>query len=285
VFIIKEYMKVCIDKKSGTTYPIFGLYNAYKERPTNLILERNEESMEFDPIIKEYLNRAVQENNMSLLYTLSHERQNRLLELAIWRDKKWANGKVIRVRFLEGTQFLMDKVKENALIWTRFANLDFEFVNHGDAEIRISFQQGNGSWSYIGVDCLSITNQKEPTMNFGWFDLHTPAHEFSRTVLHEFGHAIGCIHEHQSPAANIPWDRPTVYNYYAASQGWTQAEVDNNIFAIYDNSTITNSSFDPRSIMLYPIDGTLTAFRYSVGMNNLLSTTDVDCVRHWYPGR
>ncbi|MBT7464446.1 MAG: hypothetical protein HN686_10710 [Bacteroidetes bacterium] len=278
-------MKVCIDKKGGTPNPIFGLYNAYKERPTNLILERNGETKQVDTVTKEFLNRAVQEKNMSLLHTLSNDRQNSLLELAMWRDKKWANGKVIRIRFLGGTQFLKGKVKEKALIWSRFANLDFDFVDNGDSEIRISFQAGNGSWSYIGVDCLNVTDQTEPTMNFGWFDSTTPDNEFSRTVLHEFGHAIGCVHEHQSPPANIPWDKPAVYRYYSATQGWTQADVDNNIFAVYTKSKISNSIFDRRSIMLYPIDGALTGYKYTVGMNYFLSKNDIDYIKKWYPGR
>lgn len=276
-------MKVCIDKKSGTPNLIFGLYNAYKERPTNLILEKDGETIELDTVTEQYLVKAVQQKDVTLLHTLSEPRQNKLIELAIWRDKKWANGKTIKVKFLEGSQFLKDKVIEKALIWMQFANIDFEFIDNGDAEIRISFQQGNGSWSYIGVDCLNITNQNEPTMNFGWFDQNTPDHEFSRTILHEFGHALGCIHEHQSPAASIPWDKPAVYRYYAATQGWTQAEVDNNIFAVYDNFTISNSNFDRNSIMLYPIDGALTGYRYSVGMNNLLSMNDIDYIRQWYP--
>lgn len=278
-------MKVCIDKKSGTVNQLFGLYNAYRERSTNLILEKNGERKEFDNITEEYLNRAVNERNLTLLHTLSNERQNQLLELAIWRDKKWANGKTIKIKFLDGSPFIIDKVKQNANIWTKLANLNFDFIEKGDAEIRISFQQGNGSWSYVGVDCLNITDQTEPTMNFGWFTDTTPDLEFSRTVLHEFGHGIGCIHEHQSPDANIPWDIPAVYAYYAASQGWTQAEVNNNIFAVYDNSTITNSNFDRLSIMLYPIDGALTQNRFSVGMNNLLSFNDIKCVRQWYPER
>jgi serralysin len=278
-------MKVCVDKKSDNYNQLFSLYNAYKERPSNLLLERNGEIKELDAITEGYLNRSVRERDLTLLHILSQERRDLLLELAIWRDKKWAIGRTIKVKFLEGTQFLKDKVRENALIWTRFANLDFDFDYHDDAEIRISFQPGNGSWSYIGTDCLNITDQAKPTMNYGWFDDHTHDLEFSRTVLHEFGHALGCIHEHQSPAANIPWDRPAVYAYYAASQGWSREEVDNNIFAVYDNSIITNSTYDDHSIMLYPIDGALTAHRYSVRMNTILSMTDIDYVRQWYPGR
>jgi len=52
-------------------------------------------------------------------------------------------------------------------------------------------------------------------MNFGWFDDNTSDSEFSRTVIHEFGHALGMIHEHQHPLAAIPWDKDKVYTYYA----------------------------------------------------------------------
>jgi hypothetical protein len=276
-------MKTCIDKKIKNQNPLLGLYNAYKERPSNLILEDNNGANILDGIATDYLNRSIHENNFTLLLTLSHERQNQLNEAAIWRDKKWENGKKIRVKFLDGNDFVKTKVISNAVQWTRFANLDFEFVD-GDAEVRISFLE-EGSWSYIGTDCLSITEQDKPTMNFGWFNDNTPDIEFSRTTLHEFGHAIGLIHEHQSPDANIPWDRTAVYSYYLRTNGWIRDEVDNNIFAIYDNTTITNSDFDRNSIMLYPIDEELTHNRYFVGMNSFLSKKDIEYVRLWYPGR
>lgn len=278
-------MKVCIDKTSDQRGLINGLYSAYLERSTNLILEKEGEKIEIDSDTGEYLEKAIKHKDVNLLHNLSQPNQDKLIELALWRDKKWANGKTIRVKFLGGTQFLKDKVKENALTWTRFANINFDFVEYGDAEIRISFHQGIGSWSYIGVDCINITNQDEATMNYGWFNQDTPNHEFSRTVLHEFGHALGCIHEHQSPAASIPWDKPVVYRYYAATQGWSKDEVDNNLFAVYDNSTISNSNFDRNSIMLYPIDGAMTGGRLNVGLNNILSMNDIVYIRKWYPGR
>lgn len=52
-------------------------------------------------------------------------------------------------------------------------------------------------------------------MNYGWLYPDTPDQEYSRVVLHEFGHALGAIHEHQHPEAAIPWDKPKVYEYYA----------------------------------------------------------------------
>jgi len=76
-----------------------------------------------------------------------------------------------------------------------------------EAELRIGFMPGDGSWSYLGRDCLLVP-QGERTMNFGW-DLRT---SYGRsTARHEIGHALGMPHEHQNPHAGIIWDTEAVY--------------------------------------------------------------------------
>lgn len=117
----------------------------------------------------------------------------------------------------------------------------------GDSDIRISFNSG-GSWSYIGTGAKTIS-QSEATMNFGWFDDQTADDEFSRTVIHEFGHAIGCIHEQSSPVANIQWNKPVVYEYYQRTNGWDKAKVDGNVFAVAAQANTLNSRYDNTSIM------------------------------------
>src|SRR5262245_62976665 len=123
--------------------------------------------------------------------------------MALLTGKKWKNGRTLRVHFMEGSQIVQAKVKEQALKWMDFANIAFQFVNDPSAEIRIAFKD-DGSWSYLGTDALTIP-KKEHTMNFGWLEDNTDAAEYSRVVKHEFGHALGCIHEHQHPQAGIPW--------------------------------------------------------------------------------
>ncbi len=65
-----------------------------------------------------------------------------------------------------------------------------------------------GSWSYIGTDATRLPLESF-TMNLGFID--------RTTVLHEFGHALGLIHEHQSPfKGGFEWDRDEVIkNWYA----------------------------------------------------------------------
>ena len=96
--------------------------------------------------------------------------RNILLELAMHKGKIWKNGKKLKVKFLGGTKFLQQNVIKYAKQWEKFANIEFNFIPFGDAEIRIAFVTG-GSWSYVGTDALNITDQSEPTMNFGWFEI------------------------------------------------------------------------------------------------------------------
>jgi hypothetical protein len=119
--------------------------------------------------------------------------------------------------------------------------------NGGDADIRVTVVPG-GSWSIIGTGARGKT-QDEATMNFGWFNDQTTDNEFSRVIIHEFGLALGCIHEQASPVANIPWDRPVVYTAYLASNGWGPAMVDATVFAVAPQSETIESAFDRTSIM------------------------------------
>jgi hypothetical protein len=135
--------------------------------------------------------------------------------------------------------------------WSHYANLTFKFMERdapGDSDIRIAFESGAGSWSYIGTSAKNIP-QSKPTMNFGWFDDETSDQTFSRTVIHEFGHAIGCIHEQASPVADIPWNKPAVYEHYKRTNGWDQAKVDGNVFTKAATADTLNSNFDKNSIM------------------------------------
>ncbi len=121
-------------------------------------------------------------------------------------------------------------------------------------------------------------------MNFGWLTPTSSEEEYRRVVVHEFGHALGCIHEHQHPEAGIPWDREAVYRYYMGPpNSWSREEVDHNLFQKYDQ-TITNfSSYDKDSIMHYPIPNEFTVGDFEVGWNTLLSSTDKEFIGTMYP--
>ena len=202
--------------------------------------------------------------------------------LAAITGKLWQPGRVLRVRFLDGDPQVQARIAPFAQQWSAFANVTFQFGNDPDAEIRISFQN-QGSWSYIGTDALVIP-KSQPTMNFGWLTLATTNDEYQRVVTHEFGHALGCIHEHQNPANNIPWDRDAVYRYYQGPPNyWSREQVDVNLFTRYEADITQFSAFDPQSIMLYPIPNEFTIGDFEVGWNKAISPTDKQFITTLYP--
>lgn len=202
---------------------------------------------------------------------------------AVISSKKWPKGSVITVRLYGGTTKVREKVTQYAKEWSNYANITFKFVTTGTAQIRVNFIKDAGSYSYLGTDALSIAANKE-TMNFGWFDDNTSDAEFSRTTIHEFGHALGMIHEHQHPNAAIPWDTQAVYAYYAGYPNyWTQTDVDNNLFAKYSTAQTQFSAYDPQSIMHYSVSSALTTNGFSVGNNSVLSATDKVFIAQVYP--
>ncbi len=203
--------------------------------------------------------------------------------LAIVGVKRWDTGRTLRVSFLDGEPEVHQKVEHYARQWNPYANIGFEFGDFDDAEIRISFLHP-GSWSYIGVDAKAI-DPPEPTMNYGWLYPETADDEYRRVVLHEFGHALGAIHEHSSPGVAIPWNKQAVYDSYTGPpNNWTREQVDINLFKLYEEDVTQYSAFDPESIMLYPIPNTLTEGDWEVGWNRDLSETDKDWMRLTYPG-
>jgi hypothetical protein len=207
--------------------------------------------------------------------------ENPVARMAIEVHKRWAPGTKLKIRFLDGDSSVQQRVVNVGKQWEQHANIKLDFGPHSDAQIRISFAR-EGSWSTVGTDARSFP-AGEPTMNYGWLTPSSTDAEYSRVVLHEFGHALGAIHEHQSPGAGvIPWDKEAVYAYYA-SQGWSRARVDQNIFNRYDASKTNFSVFDPKSIMLYAIPDELTVGTYSVGWNRVLSETDKAFMRTHYP--
>jgi hypothetical protein len=203
---------------------------------------------------------------------------------ALLRGYKWPIGSTITVKFLEGAKSLQERVQKVAEEWTGgdMAKITFRVTDDDDADIRIAFQQGNGSWSYLGTDCRRIP-RNEHTMNYGWLSSTSPDRELRPVVLHEFGHALGLIHEHQNPNRPIKWNKTAVYeDLQGPPNNWTKAQVDRNMFKKYDPDALESTETDPLSIMMYPIPKAWTIDDFSAGFNTKLSATDRKFIQENY---
>lgn len=184
--------------------------------------------------------------------------------------KRWINGSKLHVRFMGGTPAQQAIAKEQAQWWTQHANLTFEFDNAPNAEIRITFDSSDGAWSFIGTDASSIpTNQ--PTMNLGFLD--------GGTAAHEFGHAIGLVHEHQNPAGGIEWNEEVVLRDLSGPpNSWTPEQIRHNVLEKYRADQIRGTDFDRDSIMLYFFPDTWVKSGKGTKENDVLSKLDKEFI-------
>ncbi|HMC15189.1 MAG TPA: M12 family metallopeptidase [Albitalea sp.] len=180
------------------------------------------------------------------------------------------NGSTLKVRFMEGTTAQQNKAREQAAWWAQVANLSFEFGNAPNADIRITFDESDGAWSTIGTDARSVPFN-QATMNLGFLD--------GGTAAHEFGHAIGLAHEHSSPMGGMEWNKPVVLRDLAGPPNfWDAQMVEHNVFFKYSMDQINGTAFDPESIMLYAFPAEWTLNGVSTHANDVLSQLDKEFV-------
>lgn len=193
--------------------------------------------------------------------------------------KMWITGSTLRVRFIGGTSEQIAISKQQAQWWSDHANLTFSFSDDVDAEIRVSFDPNDGAWSYIGTDALDIPHN-QATMNLGFFE--------GGTAAHEFGHAIGLAHEHQNPDGGIEWNETVVIRSLGGPpNNWPEQQARHNVLNKYSADQIRGSEFDPDSIMLYFFPDNWVLNGSGTKANSVLSDQDKAFIASTqaYPGR
>ncbi|WP_411884395.1 M12 family metallopeptidase [Polaromonas sp. YR568] len=244
---------------------------------------------ELDP--ERHVRRALRAEMMAAAGTgrrLAADEVGRVTRMAVVTSKKWGPGFKLRCRFLDGSPKMQKKVRTVAEEWQKHANVKLQFIKEGPAEVRISFYADDGSWSAVGRDALNAAYfpLHQPTMNFGWVRDDSDSVEDRAVILHEFGHALGCIHEHQTPTFDRKWNEAAVMKYFKGPPNyWDEDGIRQNVLMKYSPKGIKATQFDAKSIMLYSFDAQLFSDgRGPTNQNSRLSPTDQTMVKKMYPG-
>ena len=224
---------------------------------------------------------GVPSSNFDISYCTNYDVDDDNGNLVIYDPLQPLNGQFMKNGQLTNFTYqdIIPMIKE--IVQSRvepIVNLKFVFTDDpSNANIRIGFLKNEGSWSYLGTDALRIRTPSEATMNFGWFDV--------ATVIHEFGHLLGMVHEHQTTYGNnIEWNLPKLYEWGFDTQGWDKAQVNTQIVDKYSQNVLNGSTFDRSSIMIYFFPNELTINNSGTKINSKLSANDVIYINNNYQG-
>jgi hypothetical protein len=214
----------------------------------------------------------------------------------------WNAGSTLQVCFYDGEPSLKDFFVRTASRWLSGTSLRVDFGtgnefrvcrDNSNLDIRISFA-GKGYWSFIGTDSiLPEVVAKGPSLNVETkgipFD-HLNLKSLEEKILHEFGHALGLLHEHQSPVANCAdqMDWPAIFAYAKKYWGWDEDTVKTNFEQYISEPRLRTTPYDKNSIMHYA----LAAWMYKSGEDSrcyvteprTMSTLDRTTIQSAYPG-
>lgn len=205
--------------------------------------------------------------------------------LAMMTSKYWgAGGARLTVGFLEPVQLsLRERLLAHMNAWSAYAAV--EFVYSRDSPVVRVTREGEGYWSYVGTDNLTIP-AGQPTMCLEAFTNQTPESEFVRVVRHEAGHAIGLIHEHLRRELVALLDPAKTVAYFARTQGWSEAAVYAQVLTpVEDSQLMLDSPPDQHSIMAYSVPGECTFSGLPVAGGADIDAEDARFAARVYPRR
>ncbi|MEO8491662.1 M12 family metallopeptidase [Pseudomonas sp.] len=197
--------------------------------------------------------------------------------------KLWPQGATLTIAFMEMSKKDEDFIIKTIKKWAPYINLTLTFGSGPGADIKISGSPTiEGDWSRCGTDAL-LAKKDEPTMHID--PRHKTEEILERTVLHEFGHALGLLHEHQHPDRTLDFNVPAVYRTYGSQVGWSKENTHGQVLKKEDPKDVITSAYDPDSIMHYDLPAFLLWRQSGISLSYALSNNDINFIRSIYPGR
>lgn len=172
----------------------------------------------------------------------------------------------IRVKFLDGQSEGITRVMQEADEWTKCEGTGLQFQYYDSAgqplsgnaaaatefDVRVTFLD-RGYWSYVGKDVPTTVTALQPTMGLTGLDKPgVSADKWSHTVLHEFGHALGLLHEHLRDVVVKCIDENEAIKYYGRPpNSWAPEKTRKNLLTPLASRIVRSAEYDYKSVMNY----------------------------------
>lgn len=254
-----------------------------------------------------------------LLYLYSSQRDSvndRVLDQLVANNRRWEPGRILRVCMFGGNEVVGTLIRDAATEWNLYSSVRLEFgssgfydclsPNAGFFQIRIGFAS-RGFWSAVGTDSERRLDPSAPSMNFDGFNFFYSSPRLDKSnvsqraepyhvaaIKHEFGHALGLLHEMQNPSLGckdeIRWSGPgNIYEYYAKPPNrWSPDQVQRNLgFIEQADPDFMSGDSDPLSIMMYSLPAAVlkggAESRCFAPVRHAISEKDKQIIARIYP--